>query len=247
MKNSAASGAVLLRLAGRLCARAVALRDRADPRLEVVRANRVPLLERLMNPRIRRQELRVIVGLDLRATPGRRARPSARPSPTDSAPSGAPARAMRARIDEIVDQQHVARQVAARHRDVLRDVEVALLPCRPLRGTNSSRGSRSGTSLDTRQLIADAQTAARELGSGRTSSPMHAGREQLDETVILVPAYPQVLVVVARIGHQVCRRHRDLLRHLYMNGWRSRIVSSRSGPVDTMSTGTPATSWTRVR
>lgn len=114
-----------------------------------------------------------------------------------------------ARIDEVVDEQHIALQFAARHRDVLRDVEFALL--RAGRFAIRTRGeNRQRQIVDARELVADAQAAAREAQDlvELPARLVHGQREQFDQPVILVPADPQVLLVVTRIFH---RDHRYTL------------------------------------
>jgi hypothetical protein len=61
-------------------------------------------------------------------------------------------------------------------------------------------------------LIAHAQTAAREAQDlvELPARIVHSERQQFDQAVILVPANPQVLVVIARVFH---RNHRYTLRH----------------------------------
>ncbi|MNT45974.1 hypothetical protein D3C72_1825910 [compost metagenome] len=102
-----------------------------------------------------------------------------------------------ARIHQVVDQQHPARQFAAGHGDVLSDVQVALLRAR---GLAVAAGGQDGQRHveDARHLVAHAQPAARQAQDlvELPARLMHVQRQACDQAMVFVPGDPQVLVIV---------------------------------------------------
>src|SRR5690606_28459562 len=137
--------------------------------------------------------------------------------------------------DEVVDQQPARPRQRLRGTQLFADEQPALRRA----GVVAVRaGEQHAERLveEPREDVADAQAAARETDD-RVEPPSRLPdleRQLLDEPVVLVPRDVQVL-------------HRRSPPRAQWNGWRRRIVSSRSGPVDTMSIGAPATSASRSR
>jgi len=95
----------------------------------------------------------------------------------------------------------------------LPDIERALLRARRLAiGTCRQDGERQ--IIDARKLVAHTQAATCEAQDivELPARVVHGEREQFDQPVIFVPAYPQVPVVVARIFH---RDHGETLFNMY--------------------------------
>ncbi|MCY1373490.1 hypothetical protein D9M69_607670 [compost metagenome] len=118
-----------------------------------------------------------------------------------------------ARIDQVVNQQDLARQVAARHGDVLRDVQVALLRAGCF-AIAAGGQDRQGHIKDARHLVAYAQATARQAQDlvKLPARLMHIQRQACDQAMVFVPRDPQVLFIV---GWQVHRFALDI----FVAGW----------------------------
>src|SRR5690606_9235814 len=138
-------------------------------------------------------------------------------------------------VDEVVDQQPAGSGQLHRRAEVLADPDFSLLPAALLPvGAGEHHAERPVE--DPREHVAHPQPAPGEADDGIEVPPriVDLEGEPLDEPAVLAPA--DVEVSRPRASRGPGGRE---------NGCRVRMVSSRSGPVETMSIGAPATSAKR--